>query len=454
MLLAARDHRRVAVRSGHSIGKTTGAACLILWWLYARKGLVVTTAPTWEHVEDVLWREVHLRRDNALVYLPGKGHNTELNIDKTWYAVGLSTSKSSAFQGRHHPRLLVVIDEAPGVSEQVHLEISTLATGDQNVIFMVGNPTDTHGTFYDAFKHPDIWHCIKISCYDHPNVVHNREIIPGAVTTTWIEDRAQTWGKNHPFWYSRVLGEFPRISNRGVIPLGWVERSIDEKERLIALKEAIEARYPRVGGLDVARYGDNKTVFTIRRGDAIEKQIAWGGSSISETTGRAVRIIKEFDVSLLVVDAAGIGGGVADLLIDDGFNILAYNGGHRAFTPTSFSNRRSEMWWYLRQRFEKKRIWLPQGCEELVADLVAPEYELSSSGRIKLWSKEKMLDTGIASPDFADSLVLSYAMDEDPEKELMKGPKEHVQDSLAYEEEFVVIEDIVEEFHQFPGGAF
>ena len=145
---------------------------------------------------------------------------------------------------------------------------------------------------------------------------------------------------------------------------------------------------------------------------------------------------------------------MADILLDDGFNILAYNGGHRAFTPTSFANRRSEMWWYLRQRFEKSRIWLPKGCEDLIADLVAPEYELSPSGRIKLWSKEKMLDSGISSPDFADSLVLSFAMDEDPEEELRVGPKGTVQDSFAVEEELIEIEDEINDFYQFPGGAF
>src|SRR5258708_27087697 len=132
VLKATIHHRRIAVRSGHGVGKTFVVACLVLWWLFARQGLVVTTAPTWEHVEGVLWREILMLWGHARVPLPAKDNQTELKIDKTWYAIGLSTNIPSAFQGRHHPRLLVVMDEAPGVNEQVHLEISTLAVGEEN----------------------------------------------------------------------------------------------------------------------------------------------------------------------------------------------------------------------------------------------------------------------------------------------------------------------------------
>lgn len=420
LLLAARDHRRVACRSGHGVGKTFVVACLVIWWLYARQGLVVTTAPTWESVEGVLWREIHSIRSRSKVYLPvaGKpeGNDTDLTIDKTWYAIGLSTNMPSAFQGRHHPDLLVVVDEAPGVSEQVHLEISTLATGEENRIVMIGNPTSNAGTFYEAFRNPDVWYCLHISCLEHPNIKAGKEIIKGAVTVGWVEERRKLWGERHMFWFSRVLGEFPKIGNKQVIPLGWVEAAINEEERLAALNRAAEEGLPLIGGLDVARYGENKTVLTIRRGDAVIKQEAWTHTTLMETTGLAVKAIKDYELAILVVDASGIGAGVADRLIELGQPVYAYNGGHRAFTPSSYTNRRSEMWWHLRERFEKGRLWLPRpsGRDFLTADLVGPQYDLASSGRIKVWTKERMLEEGLKSPDWADSLVLSYAADEDP----------------------------------------
>ena len=425
VLNAVANNNRIAVRSGHGTGKTFVTACTVLWWLYARQGVVVTTAPTWEHVSMVLWQEINGLAERALAPLPGKTLQTERVVETQWYAVGLSTNMPGAFQGRHHPRLLVVVDEAPGVSELIHLEISTLATGEQNCILMIGNPTTLSGTFYEAFKAPDIWTCLRINCLDHPNVVSGKEIIPGATTRGWVEERRRMWGEHHPFWYSRVLGDFPKISSKGVVPLGWCERAQNEELRLRALAEATEQRIPRVGGLDVARYGDNQCVLTIRRGDAIEFQEAWSHSSITETCGRAMLAIKDYDLKLLVIDAAGVGAGVFDRLLELRAPVQGYNGGHRAFTPGSFSNRRSEMWWALRTRLEKQRLWLPTNSEKLVAELVTPEYELTSSGRIKVETKEALLERGIKSPDFADSLILCFSMDENPEADLVPALGRH-----------------------------
>lgn len=447
VLRAMVDHRRIAVKSGHGTGKTFVTACGVLWWLYSRQGLVITTAPTWEHVEGVLWREINANANRAPVRLPGEAFLTERRVSPEWYAVGLSTSKPDAFQGRHHPHLLVVIDEAPGVAEQVHLEISTLATGAQNCILMIGNPTTTSGTFYEAFKTPDIWHCMKISCLEHPNVLENKEVIAGAVTTGWIAERRSVWGENHPFWFSRVLGEFPKISTKGVIPLGWLEQAQNELERDKELKRAETDRIPRVGGLDVARYGDNRCVLTIRRGDSIEQQIDWHHTTLMETCGRAAIAIKDYGLKALVIDAAGVGAGVYDRLAEQRLPVFGYNGGHRAFTPGSFSNRRSEMWWALRVRLEKKRLWLPPKCERLIADLVTPEYEIVSSGRIKVETKETLLERGVKSPDFADSLILCFAMDENPEAPLEEPPSK-LQDPVPMA---TIIGGETDFMGQFPG---
>lgn len=427
VLAAVASKPRISVRSGHSVGKTFIAACTAIWWLYARRGIVVTTAPSKEHVEDVLWREIAERFRHAPVRFPGAQTLTEHRIDNTWYAVGITAKNSDSFQGRHHPRLLVIVDEPTGVSEEIHLAISTLTTGVQNAILMIGNPTLNVGTFADSFKHPDIWHAIKISCLDHPNVIEGREVIPGAVTREWLAERRRMWGEHHPFWGPRVLGEFPQISVRGVIPLGWLERAQDAAKQQEALAKAELDRVPRIGGLDVARYGDNACVLTIRRGDAVEEIETWAHKSLMETTGMAVRAIRDRELKLLVVDAAGLGAGVADRLLELHQPILAYNGGHRAFTPSTFGNRRSELWWHLRSRFEQQRLWLPQATPPLLLrDLLAPEYEIASSGRLRVETKEQLLNRGFPSPDFADSLVMCFAAEENPDlvEPVKPGPEQ------------------------------
>jgi len=411
---------------------------LVLWWLYARQGRVITTAPTWESVKDVLWGEIISLWRNALVKLPGEQHQTELKIDDIWYAAGLSTNIAAAFQGRHHPRLLVVLDEAPGVNEQVHVEVGTLATGEENCIVQIGNPTELSGSFYEAFKNPQVWHLIDISCLDHPNVVAGREIIKGAVTRYWIELKKREWGEGHPFWFSRVLGQFPKTSSRGVIPLGQIEEQTNEVERLKAWNLAQELRLPKIGGLDVARYGDNRCVMTIRQGDAIIEQYHWHHTSLTHTMGMAYKAWKEKGLGLLVVDSSGIGAGVVDLLLERDVPVFAYNGGHSAFTKQSFANRRSEMWWHLRERLEHRRIWFPSFTHDpenkLVSDLVAPTYELTSAGRIRVETKEKLLERKVKSPDFADSLVLCFAADEDPAAELEDKPNPDIQDPVIIDE--------------------
>lgn len=442
------ESHRVAAKSGHGVGKTTIAACIVLWWLYARKGWVITTGPTKEQVEDVLWREIGLRWRRALVPLPGECYTSYLKVRPEWYAVGVTSDQPGALQGRHDRHLLVVVDEAAEVSESIFEAISTLVTGAENTVFLIGNPTTTSGTFHDAFNKQGPWKTISISCLDHPNVVQKRDVIPGAVSHGWVEEMRQKHGETSPFWYSRIIGEFPKLSTKGVIPRLWVEGAFDEEMREKAVKDAEEANLPRIGGLDVARYGDNKCVMTIRRGDAVEAIVSWSHTTLMETTGLAIKFLRDWELSTLVVDASGIGAGVCDRLTEQGIPVLAFNSGHRAFTPSVFANRRSELWWALRTRFEKQLLWLPKGehRDQLLADLVAPEYGLNSTGRIMVESKEKLLERGIKSPDFADSLVLCFAADEDPvEPAKLKLGKDQDPTPMDYS-------SVDAHFDQFPVG--
>ena len=139
---------------------------------------------------------------------------------------------------------------------------------------------------------------------------------------------------------------------------------------------------------------------------------------------------------------------MADRLLEQGAPIIAYNGGHRAFTPGSFTNRRSELWWAIRQRFERGRLWLPEDApSDLREDLLAPTYEVNSSGRIKVETKEQLLNRSIRSPDFADALTMCFAMDEDP-TELPPEEPGPQQDH----EVFIPIEQVIQEFQQLPDG--
>jgi len=423
MALAVRDHYQVAVRSGHAIGKTLASACIGLWWFYARQGRVISTAPTKNHVEGVLWAEIHRLRKKAKVALPGEVARTAIRMDDEWYFQGFTTDQEGAFQGRHHPRLLVIIDEAAGVPESIHLEASTCASDVRsNRIFMVGNPTSLSGTFYQAFQ-SDQWHQIHVSCFDHPNVTEGTCVIPGSVSVDWIGKCRSKWGEQHPYWYSRVLGEFPRRSMYGIIPRIYIDQAQCEQSWKDAKLKAEVERVPRVAGLDVARSGESRNAFVVRRGDVVEAVISWPGQSIMKTAEEVMNLLKQYSVSILVVDCAGgWGAGVADSLLQNtNYHVIQYNGGHRAFTPSTFSNRRSELWWHVRHRLEQKKLWFPPASLEnhgelkaLFEQLQSVEYHMTAGGKLSVEPKEEMLARGFPSPDQADALVMSFAVEEDP----------------------------------------
>lgn len=413
---AVRENR-ITIKSGHGTGKTFVMAILALYWRYCEWGLVITTASTWNQVKQVLWVEIERLWRNARVKLPGEFLECELRVDGLIeLMVGVSTNDATAFQGRHHPRLLVIIDEATGVDDPIHAAISSLATDEENVIVQVGNPTEASGAFYQSHRSP-IWRSITMSCLDHPNVVTGRRIIPGAVTRAWVEGVRQEHGEDSAYWQSRVIGEFPTVGSKAVIPQPWVERAENEEEWKKALKEAEELGLPRIFGLDIARGGENKTVLAIRRGRALEKIVWWQYADTMTTAGWVRLAARELQPAMIVADVVGVGGGVVDRLMELGEPVFGFHAGRPAADKTRFNNRRSEHWWQLRQRFERQDIWLPPDADpQLKADLTLPTYRPNSLGKIVVQSKDDME----RSPDFADAVAMAFLM-EDAVPELTEG---------------------------------
>lgn len=417
--------RRVAARSGHGIGKSFVLALLILWWLYGRQGLVVSTASTWDQVHRVLWREIAELHRRSRVPLPGELLQTELRIEKGWYAVGLSTNEPTSFQGRHHPRLLVVVDEAPGVDEATQDALASLCTGQDNRLVMVGNPTEISGTFYRAFQEEG-WERLHFSCLDHPNVVLGREVIPGAVTREWIEDAKQRWGEGTSAYASRVLGEFPTAGSDSVISMALVDRAMAPARWRKALEEAGSA--PVTLGVDVARKGENRTVVAIARRRVVVELRDWGQVDTMETVGRIRQIQDEYGQGPVVVDVIGVGGGVVDRLRELDVDVIEYHAGRPAAESTLFMNRRAEAWWRFRRLLEMDLVALP-AHEKLRKDLIGPTFRIRSNGKIVVESKEDLLRRGFASSDFADAVMMALVGDDlPPELELETTLYNTVQD--------------------------
>jgi len=109
---------RTGVKACHASGKTFTAAEAVVWWITRfRDGIALTTAPTWNQVERVLWQEIRTAVNGARIAYP-KPTATSLNLGHGRYALGIATNEGVRFQG-FHGRLLVVLDEAPGILPEI-----------------------------------------------------------------------------------------------------------------------------------------------------------------------------------------------------------------------------------------------------------------------------------------------------------------------------------------------
>lgn len=403
-LRAVVEHHSVAIRSGHGVGKTFLMAVLCLWWLYGRQGVVITTASSWDQVESVLWQEIHHLRSRARVPLPGERNLTQLRVAEKWFAQGRSVANPTSFQGVHHTDLLVLIDEAPGIEDAIHNAIASLTVAGGNRRVMVGNPTEMAGAFHRAFQEGSGWHRLHMSCLDHPNVVLDREVIPGAVTRRWVEERKHEYGEDSPLYAARVLGEFPEAGSDQVFRAALVDRAMDPEAYAAAQKDPKHAAHPVVLALDPARFGSNRTVLVQRRGGVIEDVKAWVGQDAEKTQDEVVALWKATGATAVIIDEVGIGGPILDGLTRRGVPVYGYHSGKPA-KDNVYRNRRAELWMRARREwFETDKARLP-AHDQLRRDLLGARYRFDASFKILLDAKRDMDQ----SPDFADAVLMSFA---------------------------------------------
>lgn len=399
----------IVIRSHHSSGKTFALALVVLWWVYSRESKVVTTASTWQQVEKMLWGEIAKLKGRARVHLPGEMLTTELRLKRgEWFALGLSVEDPTAFQGYHHENLLVIVDEAPGVSAAIHEAIGSLATGEKNVVIKVGNPTESAGPFYEHFKKGN-WTRLHFSPFRHPNVILGREVIPGAVTLKWIEKKKGEWGEHSPVYASRVLGEFPESGVRSVIPLKDAEACMSPTH-YEAMQHALLDSEAVILACDPARHGDDRSTIALRKGGVILRCETLDATDLMDLTGMLVKLRRETGAELLVVDVVGLGSGVVDRLHEQGEPVYAFHSGARAAEKSIYANRRAEMWFRLRRLLERRELALPEH-DDLLADLLAPTWQTHSSGKIKIESKDDLKRRGEKSTDLADAVIMTLAID-------------------------------------------
>ena len=428
---SVRDNPLTAVRSCHGIGKSFTAGQVILWFLNAfTPSIVLSTAPTWRQVEKLVWKEIRASYARARKAGRPLGGNLlpaspELQIIRDqWYAAGLSTNDPDRFQGYHEEHILVIVDEAAGVPEDIFESIEGVLTSEHSRLLLLGNPTSIGGTFHKAFRGAG-YHTIHIGAFDSPNFtafgitpedfpdnsweekITGRLPNPKLITPEWAYDKFLKWGPDSPAYQARVLGNFPEAGDDTLIPLAWVEAA---QARWLD----VEPGEPIEIGCDVARYGSDETVIAIRRGGRVEPLLVYAQKDTMETAGLVKAAHAETSATAIKVDEIGIGAGVVDRLKELKCPATGVNVASAPVEPERFMNLRAELWWNLRERLDPNPrvnpnpIALPPD-DQLLADLTNVKYKIDSRGRIQLESKEEIKKRLGRSPDRGDAVVLAYA---------------------------------------------
>ncbi len=384
---------RLAVASGHGVGKSTLVAWLILWAMSTRPNLTgVVTANTQGQLTTKTWRELsvwHRRAINAFWFEKTATKFYAVSDPETWFValVPWTEQNAEAFAGTHGDYVLMLMDEASSIPPIIWEVIEGATTTGEVIWAAFGNPTRSTGRFRECFGR-----------YRHNWIGRQVDARECRLTNkTQIAEWADDYGEDSDFFRIRVTGQFPRQGSLEFISGADVDDAI--------ARDAVPEG-PKVLGVDVARFGDNKSVIAYRQGRKLVELWRYRGLDTQQFAGHIAEKIDEIEPDAVFIDGAGVGGGVVDRLVSLGYQVIEVNGGKAAHNDADYTNKRAEMWGLMRD-------WL-RGADipndmELAADLIGPEYGFDNRNRIQLEKKEDMQKRGLASPDDADALSLTFA---------------------------------------------
>lgn len=467
ILFSVRDNRRTAVKAHHSLGKTFIAAVALLWWTDCWQSHIgYVTAPTWSQALGLTFKQAKRLAminkldfdilDSGLIRDRDKFRQTER------FVKALNAENGEGFQGEHTAPILIVVEESPGVPNYIFEASEGLMTRPECRLLEIGNPTDEATSFGEHCESPN-YEVFSYSALDHPNIeaeLHcHPPIYDAAVRLQWLyemlsvecEEVAYDKGedglkvpldcfefytlsdiqnaingtplpkkaekrcyKPTAFFQGRVLGEFPTEASDKVIPPGWL--------KALPVKE-LHKDHPVQIGCDPARFGDDRTTMFVRVGSvvltarvmrkfdtvAIADAIEELAKEVAKTLGLPPEAAKKFVINIDVT--GGLGAGPFDILKSRGYNVQAINSSETAHDEDMFRNKRSELWFSVRDRAREKNLDFsrldPDLKRKLIKELSTPTYKIQGGKKVvedKAETKKRLGE----SPDLADGFNLTF----------------------------------------------
>lgn len=432
-----RPHAKVAVKACHSSSKTFTAADVVLVALLNGHD-VVTTAPTQEQVERLLWGHIRRAIDGSPKIARAAWGNvnlTEIRMPTGEFAVGIATKPEEGgvrFQG-HHARpgsaLDVVIDEAIGVNPGIFEAVEGFSAGGDVRRLYLCNPTVPSGPVYDIFEGDDpTWERVTIDAFDTPNLEgltlsallamdeHELDdnVRPYLVTRRWVRDMYHLWGEDNPLWQSRVRGQFPGQASNSLIARAWIDAA--------AARPGVwsERGGDVTAGVDVAGPGKDETVVYVRQGPRVLECRAYPDPDARGKVLAGLQSWLHKGLKRVNVDSAGDGHYFTLHLRDHLPQAVEVNGinvgesatdtpnKHGRLATDEFANLKAELYWHLREQF---RDGMVSGLTDRTtqSQLASLQWAPNDRGKTAIERKEAAAKRGVKSPDRAEALMLCFA---------------------------------------------
>lgn len=397
---------RIAIRSGHGVGKTALLAWVILWFALSRYPYKIPcTAPSASQLTSALWPEIGKWYRKLH---PALRRMLRLTSDRLELVSGGGTSfaeartsrqdQPEALQGFHEDNLLFVVDEASGVPDIVfEVGAGSLSTPGAKII-LTGNPTRTSGYFFDVF-HPKPgqrkWWTMRVSCHESTRVDRG-----------WIEEMEAQYGADSVQYAVRVLGDFPATDEVSYFPRHLVETAVDRRKIIEPLPGTV------VWGLDVGWQGDRSAVAKRSGSHLLEPITWWSGKDPMQSVGKVMQMFEQTPrherPKEILVDVIGMGSGVFTRLREQGLPAVAVNVSNTAMDTSQYAKVREELYGKALDWFRLPDVTIPDD-EEFIKELNHLQGKLQSNGRVYAESKRDMKSRGLRSPDILESFILTFA---------------------------------------------
>jgi hypothetical protein len=404
------DTLREAVASGRGIGKSALVSWLVIWMLTTRIGsTTIVSANSESQLRKVTWAEItkwlamglnsHWFEVSATSLQPAKWLTELVERDlrkgtRYWGVEGRlwSAENPDAFAGVHNmDGVLAIFDEASGIDDAIWAVTAGFFTENtpNRFWFAFSNPRRNTGYFYETFHSKrDFWNTKVV---DARTVEGTDKAVYQQIIDEYGPDSSQA--------HVEVYGQFPSAGDDQFIGAN----TVDEAMKRVKYQDLSA---PIVIGVDPARFGADATVIAVRQGRDIVKIIRHRGDDTMTVVGHVIEAIEEYKPTLVVIDEGGLGAGIVDRLKEQRYKIKGINFGNKSKNPIMYGNMRAQMWGDMREWLKTASI---PNDRFLKTDLISPMMKPDSRGTIFLESKKDMKSRGLASPDAADAIAVTFA---------------------------------------------